>query len=185
MSSLQLVQLGSNPFKPQKMFTAFQTLGNTTTLPAYVTNLGIPVAIAGDTGVNPRGVYDNTDRRMVSLILAFAVTAADNTKAAVRVTGYSQIATTGLYLRTNFFVGEAQGGNVDISTAMGETTAFACDNFSLKTLATPNVSYIEPNADSSFALLIVDIRGFEYVAVDLAQGTATAATKVQVFYGVN
>jgi hypothetical protein len=184
MSKLDLVQLGSLPFKPRAMFSAFQAFGNTTTLEAYPTNMTVPVAVPYSSGHNAVGLLDNTHQRVTTAVFAFACTAANNVKMALDVTGFTKC-DNGLYLRTQFFLGETQAGNYDISTATGEATAFACDNFSLKTTATSSVSYVEPTADSSFALLLVDIRGFDYAMVRIAQGAATAATKGQVWVGVN
>jgi hypothetical protein len=185
LSAIQTVQLSSIPFKPTALFSAFQTLGNSTTLAAYPSNLTIPVAIAGDTGVNPRAVFDNRKVRATSALLAFACTDANNEKIAIRLTGFSQISSSSLYLRTQFFLGEAQAGNIDVSTALSETTAFLCDNFSLKTNVSPYVNYIEPTADSSAAVIICDLRGYEYLAVDIAVGSATGGVKAQAWIGIN
>lgn len=187
MSQLDHVQLSSTHFTPTPMFSAFQTLGATTTLPAMPTALAKPAAIAGSVSVNPCGLFDNTRIRATTLILMFAMTAANNVHVAFDVIGFSKIRSiaSDLYLPTKFFLGAAEAGNINISTPIGEATAFLADNFSTKTFAGFNIAYIEPADDIGGAMLLCDIRGAEYVTVRLAQGAATAATKAQVYYGVN
>lgn len=191
MGQLDHMQLLSNCMKPTQLFSSFQTLGNTTILQPFATTLGIPLAIAGDGTHNPVGVIDNRHTRATSYVFIFGLTTANNSKLAIDIIGFSGINKPGvggspsLYLPTRFFLGEAQAGNYDISAQIGETTAFLADNFDLKTFAGFNSSYIEPSDDSSAAMLIVDVRGADYITVRLAQGAVTAATKGQCWYGVN
>ncbi len=185
MSKLDMMQLGSIPFNPRQYPQAFQTLGNTTNFESYPANMGVPVTIAGTSGVNPVIVFDNRKLRATTAILAFLMTNANNVKLAFDLTGFSQIDGTSLYTRTKLFLGEAQAGNLNLpSASFGTPTAFAADNFSLKTFAAPSVQYIEPADDLSMALLSVDLWGHDYLMVRLAQGAATAANGGAVLIGV-
>lgn len=176
-------QLSSIIFQPTAMFPSFQDVTGTT-LSTVATLLTKPSQILGAVGAGVRAIYENTPTCATTLCLKFALTTADNVKAAVRVVTLSKT-TNGLWLPTEHFLGEVQAGSFDISTAVGEATAFACDNFSLKTKVSPYVNYVEPTINSGFAELLIDIRGEQLVVVDLAAGAATAAAKVQIWYGVN
>jgi hypothetical protein len=184
MSKLDMIQLGSIPFNPRQYPQAFQTLGNTTNFESYPANMGIPATIAGAGGVNPVIVFDNRRLRATTAILGFLMTAVNDANLAFDLTGFSQIDGTNLYTRTKLFLGAATAGNLNLSTPLGEATAFAADNFSTKTFAASSVQYIEPNDDLSMALLSVDLLGHDYLMVRLAAGVATAAVKAQVLIGV-
>lgn len=183
MSKLHLVQVGSNPFHPSPMWPTFQTFNNTTVLQAYPVSLAKPVTTLSGISGNPIGVYDNTKERMVNLLLMFAGTTTSNQQMAVDVTGFSNIPGTSLYLPTRFFLGEVQLSTYSIA-AQGTASSLLCDQFDLKTFAAGTVGYIEPADDSSGALMVIDIRGYDLVGIRLAAG-GTAATAGQVFWGVN
>lgn len=177
MSLLGPSYLTSIPFKPQPMFSIFETLTNGT-LPAMPTGMGVP------TGGTKVKVFDNRDRRITSLLLMFAMTAVNNAQMLFDIIGFSQIGVTGLYLPARFFLGEAQAGNISVA-ATGEASSFLADNFPVKTLQGSNVQVIEPTDDVGGALMMVDIRGFDYAQIRIAQGSGTAAVKGQVYAGTN
>lgn len=183
MSKLDLVQLGSLPFNPTRSWTSFQQLGATTNFNTVPASMGKPATINGGASANPSFVYDNTATRSTTLLSMFAVVTADS-NVAIRQTGYAKEPVTGLYLPTTFFLGAGNAGSFS-TAATGQASSLAVDNFPTKTFASPFVKYIEPSDGLGFALLIVDIRGYDYVLTDLAQGSATASTYVQLWTGVN
>lgn len=189
MSKIDTVQIGSFLFRPSPLFNGFQTLGNTTNFTAFTSTTAKPVQVLGSGGVNPIGVFDNFRLRASTLLIGFMATNANNVNVAFDITGFSKIEnatlyTSPFYWSTKFFTGQTQAAAIDVSTTTGEPTAFMCSSFNSKTAITPYINYIEPSDASSGALLIMDIRGMDHVAIRLAQGT-TAATKAQVIIGVN
>lgn len=185
MAQLDHVELLSLLFRPNPMFPAFQTLGNTTNFEAFPAAQGLPVAVAGSGSTNATAIFDNRKTMATSLLLMFAATAANNAFLACDVTGFGKMHNSSIYLPIRYFNGIAQAGNISLATSTGEANSFLCDQFSTKTFAGGNVSYIEPADDIGGAVMIIDIRGVEYVAVRIAKGGATAALKGQVYVGVN
>lgn len=186
MSKVDLVQVGSNPFTPTPLFkTGFQTLGNGATLQPFTTGMVRPQEVLGGSGVNPIGIIDGTSNRIVSVLLMFGITAGASAKLAVNLIGFSSIRPQkALWLSTQFFLGEAEAGSYDCSP-LGEPSSFLADQFDVKTFASGNINYIEPADGSSAAVLLCDVRGFDILAIRLAQGGSTAATKAQVWWGAN
>ena len=166
MSRLNLVQIGSVPFEPVKVFSGFQTLGS---VPAYPTSLRVPTA---GTCV---GVFDNTKTRNTCLVMGLI--AGSNSPVSYDLTGFSQVAGTLLYVPSLMVSGAASPSAGSSSTALG---GYLCDHFSTQTFTSSFAKLIEPTDAATLALCVLDMRGFQYVVLRLS-GSGTA----QALWGVN